>query len=173
MNDVNSDDLKMDITLDVDISSLELDEKGLNDTTIIPTECECISEVNEAESSNTLRRSKRKRFRPINCENRRSTIKPKKIIDGSYKDTINYYLDKSIKKLPSTLETIFEEPKGDVLMSTRRLKRYISFSEPQIYNKDKLKVKKRVLKAKKIHPFKKLKKVSMDLLMKKLLNMDE
>lgn len=168
MTDVNSDDLKMEITLDVDMSSLDLDEKGLTET---QTECDSPLEVSHSEKSKKVRRSKRKRFHPVDCDNRRATMKPKKIIDGNYKETINYYLDKRVKKLPSTLETIFEEPKSGILMSSRRFKRCLTFPESPVY-KDKVKIKKRILKSKKVHPMKKLKKLSMELLLKKLTSID-
>lgn len=163
-----SDDFKNDIPLDVDMSFLELDEKGLNET-----QSETVLETSSSDNSNNLRRSKRKRFRPAVCDKRRITLKPSKIIDGNYKETINYYLDKRVKKLPSTLETIFEEPKSGVIMSNRRLKRFINFYESPLNSKDKVKIKKRSMKAKKVHPMKKFKKVSMDLLMQKLMNIEQ
>lgn len=164
---------QLDITLDIDLAYLDLDERGLN-ATQIPTDPDSIVELDELETTKNIRRSRRKRIRPVDCQNRRSTTKPKKIIDGNYKETINYYLDKRIKRLPSNLETIFEEPKSDVLMSNRKLKRFIQFPELGFVIKDKLKIKKRVMKAKKLHPIKHLKKrLSMDLLMKKLVRVEQ
>lgn len=128
----------------------------------------------ETDENNHLRRSHRKRIKPLEAENRRVLTKPKKLeINANSKDTVNYYLDKRIKRLPPTLETIFEEPKSDSLMSTRKFKRCINFSDDGLC-KDKLKVKKRSMKAKKVSSIKRLrKKVSMELLMKKLSNIEE
>lgn len=165
---------QLDMTLDIDMAYLDLDgkEEVLGETGPQQTS-ETLIELVECEIGKQPRRSKRKKIRSIDCENRRTSAKPKKFIDAN-KETANYYLDKRVKKLPSTLETIFEEPTSGVFMSNRRQKRCINFPEVGIYYKDKVKVKKRILKAKKINPKKKWKKrISMDLLMKKLMSIEQ
>lgn len=166
-----SDSSKMDITIDIDMSYLDLGEGRFSGASL---QSDSFVDELDNETTNNIRRSKRKRFRPMECENRRSTTKPRKLLDNDSKETVNYYLDKRVKKLPSTLETIFEEPKSGIFMSSRRLKRSINFPDTGVYCKDKLKVKKRLLKAKKVHPVKNVKKrASMDLLMKKLLSLEK
>lgn len=164
---------KQDISLDLEMACLDIDERenGVNHGQL-KTVTELVTTQNECDNTKFPRRSRRKRI-SLNCENRRFTTKPKKS-DGGYKETLNYYLDKRVKRLPSTLETIFEEPKGEVLMSSRRLKRFIHFQDVGTYNTDKARIKKRAMKAKKIHPLRiGKKKSSLDLLMKKLSNLEE
>lgn len=160
---------KTDITLDIDMAYLDLDEKELDSV-----QAESSSFLTTVEPvPNYVRRSTRKKIRPLDCENRRTTKKPKKVSDNNYKETVSYYLDKRVKKFSSSLETIFEEPKNGTFMASKRLKRFINFSETGIPHKDKVKIKKRALKAKKVHSIKRLnKKVSMDLLMKKLMSIE-
>ncbi|XP_065173535.1 protein tantalus [Atheta coriaria] len=77
------------------------------------------------------------------------------------------YLDKRVRKRVPSLETIFETPSDDKIMSSRKFKRLISFQELQ-----KNKVRKHPMKAKQtVANYNKLKrknKVSMDALMQKL-----
>ena len=59
-----------------------------------------------------------------------------------------YYQDKTVKRLPSTLETIYEEPKNGKIMSKSKFKRVVNFDVDTI--SDRSKIRKRKLKAKKI-----------------------
>ncbi|XP_012275075.1 uncharacterized protein LOC105696862 [Orussus abietinus] len=72
---------------------------------------------------------------PLEGCNRRCNLKPRKRSHQpmeSENDVINYYLDKSIKRKPRALETIFEEKDGcniqqNKLMSARKFSRVIKF----------------------------------------------
>lgn len=82
-----------------------------------------------------------------------------------------------MKRAPSTLETIFEEPKqaktGCLLMSGRKFKRLIEFNATALVN-DK-KTKKRKTKAKAVCMNKKLyqKRFTKELLLQKLSELDD
>lgn len=172
---MSEDSTKLDIALDIEMAYLDLDEKkrNLNESQFQNTIETSTAHTND-EHSTSLRRSRRKIIHPLNTENRRSVTKPRKLIDGSYKETVSYYLDKRVKRLPSTLETIFEDPQCGVIMSGRKLKRCISFQDVGTLTKDKNKIKKRSMKVKKIQPVKSLKKLaSMDLLIQKLQGIDK
>nr|XP_008198460.1 PREDICTED: proline-rich protein 14 isoform X2 [Tribolium castaneum]XP_008198461.1 PREDICTED: proline-rich protein 14 isoform X2 [Tribolium castaneum] len=122
-----------------------------------------------------LRRSGRKRIRTSVPEPVRVLNKPVKLTErSSPKDIENYYLDKRVKRLNPSLETIFEEPQivnnEAVVMSTRKFKRSINFNE--VAAKNSAKVKKRQRKAKsrtkKTH-----KKIPLEFVMQKLQELDE
>ncbi|XP_074032312.1 uncharacterized protein [Leptinotarsa decemlineata] len=121
-----------------------------------------------------LRRSGRKRIRPAEVEKKQIISKPKRLHeDSSYEEIKKYYLDKKVKRLPPSLETIFEEPKtGGIIMSARKFKRCINFGSMNYLPTNKSKVKKRSLKAKKVTPRPK-NKLTMDLLLKKLSCLEE
>lgn len=96
-------------------------------------------------------------------------------VNSSVKEIKNYYLDKKVKLSSPALETIFEEPKKNMIMSSRKLKRFIHFGEVITEKPDKNKVKKRSMKAKKIIKggFKKInKKLGLDMLMNKLKDLE-
>lgn len=162
--------------LDVDMAQLEINEKKRNLTGVFKYKLtEDNSPLSSPESSETmtqLRRSSRKKICPQETEKRRVLTKPKKILNGSSTadEISNYYLDKRVKRLPPSLETIFEEPKGNNFMSTRKFKRCIQFSSQTAPSRNKLKVKKRSMKAQKVSVIKRLNKnVALELLKEKLL----
>lgn len=155
---------RLDSILNLEMECLELDgnKKTLN------------KKEPELENRMYPRRSKRMKIRQVEKQKRRTATKPKKIVDGYSKEIVNYYLDKKIKRTQSSLETIFEEPINDgCSMGARKLKRCIGFPDIGIYIKDKIKVKKRLMKAKKVCGIKKIKKLSMDLLLEKLRNIEQ
>lgn len=92
---------------------------------------------------------------------------PKKLSkeETDMKKIRKYYLDKTVKRSPSSLETIFEEPVDEKLMSSRKSSRVINFNRTTTALK--LKSRKRQLKAKTELKFvkRKWKKISVDLLM--------
>lgn len=137
-------------------------------------ETKALKEVDENEKFKP-RRSQRKRIRPLDntdFSNDGGTKMQKLSKDAN--DIEKYYLSKKVKRLPSALETIFEEPKQlnnqQQYVSTKKFKRSIKFHE-DIAGATKLKLRKRQLKAKKLpssKAFLNRKKVSMDTLLKKL-----
>lgn len=99
----------------------------------------------------------------------------KKKIDPKDNEIESIYLSKRVKRLPSTLETIFEEPKEGsknvLFMSTRKFKRVLNFDGILNGNKDNMKTRKRRLKAKKLKSsmsFLNRKKLSLEILKEKL-----
>ncbi|RZC37829.1 Tantalus domain containing protein [Asbolus verrucosus] len=118
------------------------------------------------------RRSLRRRFRNSLGERQSAELtKPKKLTEkSSAKDIENYYLDKRVKRLNPSLETIYEEPQQirdeEVVMSTRKYRRVIDFKA--ITTKNSTKIKKRKMKAKLVTPNKHNSKVSLKFLMQKL-----
>jgi len=154
--------------VDIDLSALEIQDRKRNHN-------ELDSPTNSLElgskESEPLRRSGRKKVRPLEIqEKRRVLTRPRKLnINSTMKEIENYYLDKKVKVSSPALETIFEEPKKDILMGTRRLRRCINFGDVANEKPDKAKVKKRSMKAKKISTFKKMgKKIGLEFLMTKL-----
>ncbi|XP_044271497.1 uncharacterized protein LOC123015686 [Tribolium madens] len=122
-----------------------------------------------------LRRSTRKKIRTSIPEPVRVANKPLKLTEkSSPKEIENYYLDKRVKRLNPTLETIFEEPQvvnnEEVVMSSRKFKRSINFNV--IAAKNSAKIKKRRLKAKN-RMKKNRKKIPLEFVMKKLATLDE
>lgn len=164
--------------IDVDMAYLEINELNPPNGSVKrerELEQSSSSFISPVSDEDNPRRSLRKKFRisaPTN--NARVLSKPKKFVEGSMKETMKYYLDKRVKRLHPSLETIFEEPQKESMMSLRKFKRIIEFPATVGLHKDKVKTKRRTMKAKKIKTIKRLKKkVSMDLLMKKLSTIEE
>lgn len=98
-----------------------------------------------------VKRSLRKRVHPLE----------KKVETGPKMRKLSveqYYCNKKVKRLPSTLETIFEEPKQqnneEQFIGTRKYKRALHFHQDAAMG-SKLKLRKRILKAKKLPSSKK------------------
>ncbi|XP_018566361.1 uncharacterized protein LOC108907252 [Anoplophora glabripennis] len=166
--------------LDVDMAQLEINEKKRNFTGVFKYKLtEDNSPISSPESNETItqpRRSGRKKIRSQETEKRRVLTKPKKLLsnNSNTNEINNYYLDKRVKRLPPSLETIFEEPKGNSFMSTRKFKRCIQFSSQVAPCRNKLKVKKRSMKAQKVSIIKRLNKnVALELLKEKLSAIEE
>ncbi|KAK4885961.1 hypothetical protein RN001_002232 [Aquatica leii] len=123
------------------------------------------------------KRTLRKRINQLsNGHEESNKVKVKKL--NNRNNVEKYYLNKKVKRMPSTLETIFEEPKQHnnekLFLSSRKLKRVLSFNE-DIVQSNKLKSKKRLNKAKKLPSSKKFinrKKLSMETLMNKLTSLE-
>lgn len=85
-------------------------------------------------------------------------------------------MDKKVKSsLSPALETIFEHPTNNVIMSNKKLRRCINFTDCVGQKADKSKEKKRKAKARKVTKtgFKRLgKKVGLELLINKLKGLD-
>lgn len=85
-------------------------------------------------------------------------------------------MDKTVKSsLSPALETIFEHPTNNVVMSNKKLRRCINFTESLGHKPDKSKEKKRKAKARKVMKtgFKRLgKKIGLELLINKLKGID-
>ncbi|XP_015604501.1 protein PRR14L-like isoform X2 [Cephus cinctus] len=110
---------------------------------------------NVSSPSSNKRVLRRRLPRPVAAEilNRRCSLKPKKRRSSeieSEDDIREYYLDKSIKKKPNCLETIFEENEdtneNTHFMSAKRFKRMIQFQQEPTDSK----LKKRRAKVKKV-----------------------
>lgn len=117
------------------------------------------------------RRSGRVKVRPLTWSQSRN-VGPKKLNPrSSAKDIEKYYLDKKVKRVHPSLETIFEEPGDDTMMSNRKFKRFINFSVT--CSKNNPKIKKRKLKAKGVSAkTRNGKKVTLKMLMDKLAELD-
>ncbi|KAL1488989.1 hypothetical protein ABEB36_014768 [Hypothenemus hampei] len=160
--------------VDLDFSALKIEEssnkkRSYRNSSLPEEKCD--------NSEETLRRSTRKKIKPLVEKNskRRVMTDPKKLdMDASIKKIENYYLDKTVKLSSQALETIFEEPKSNQMMSIRKFRRCFSFTEIIYQKPNKNKVKKRSMKAKLIKPhLKKLhKKIDLESLMEKLTNLD-
>lgn len=153
---------KENIELDVEMASLEINERKRRFSALsVPSEED--NETCDMDcTKKTLRRSARKVFRPLALE-----TKKKMSFDGAS--------DKSSlrgKMKHTSLETIFEEPKSEnVVMSGRKFRRLISFKD---HLSQKMKTKKRYMKAKKITKnVLRSSKVSKDLLLEKLREIDD
>lgn len=166
--------------LDVDMAHLEINERKRNFTGVFKCKLTEDNSAHPSPESNDnvtqLRRSNRKKICSQETDKRRVLTKPKKLLNNSSStDEINnYYLDKRVKRLPPSLETIFEEPKGNTFMSTRKFKRCINFNNLTLPSRSKLKVKKRSMKAQKVSVIKRLNKnVALELLKEKLSAIEE
>lgn len=123
-----------------------------------------------------VRRSSRRIIRAALPEPPRIPNKPMKLTaNSSLKDIENYYLDKKVKRLNSSLETIFEVPQvvdnNEVVMSSRKFKRTINFNT--VVAKNSTKVKKRKTKAKNVRGKKKEKKIPLEYVMQKIDEIEE
>ncbi|KAJ8916106.1 hypothetical protein NQ315_004473 [Exocentrus adspersus] len=120
--------------LDVDMAQLEINEKKRISTGLLKHKVDKnnlpVSSADLPENEVPLRRSCRKKICNQVIEKRRVLMKPRKLSDVnvSMDEIYNYYLDKRVKRLTPSLETIFEEPKGNTFMSTRKFKRTINFA---------------------------------------------
>lgn len=96
------------------------------------------------------------RKRKCKPSNRRVSMKPSKRImteNANPKQIEALYLNKKVKSLSQTLETIYEEPKAqnsetEVLIGGRKIKRLLTFQLGNQYTKEK--IKKRRAKIKKL-----------------------
>lgn len=135
-------------------------------------------------STRLLRKRKSLAPEPSKSTNRRVSMKPRK---HSFTESANpkqieaLYLNKKIKTLTQTLETIYEEPKSsssdstEQLIGNRKVKRLLTF---QIGSNTKDKIKKRRAKIKKLlgnKSFLNRKKIPMDVFLKTIecLELDE
>ncbi|RVE48604.1 hypothetical protein evm_006793 [Chilo suppressalis] len=136
----------------------------------------------DAASSRVLR--KRKSLMPeiSKSRNRRVSMKPRKHMteNANPKQIEALYLNKKVKALSQTLETIYEEPKTDnspdTLISGRKVKRLLTFQLGNQYTKEK--IKKRRAKIKKLlgnKSFLNRKKIPMQVFLKTIecLELDE
>ncbi|KAJ8926527.1 hypothetical protein NQ314_021129 [Rhamnusium bicolor] len=132
--------MDQELDLDVDMAQLEINEKKRVSTGVFKYKLNA-NQPTSPELDDVVtppRRSTRKKIRPLETEKRRVLTKPRKFLDNA-NEINNYYLDKRVKRLPPSLETIFEEPKGDSFMSSRKFKRCIQFSSHLAMNKVKVK----------------------------------
>nr|XP_026494972.1 uncharacterized protein LOC113399913 [Vanessa tameamea] len=112
----------------------------------------------EPETTNSRVLRKRKPFvpEPSKSSNRRVSMKPRKhnITENANSKQIEaLYLNKKIKSLTQTLETIYEEPKpstaeSETYIGGRKIKRLLTFQIGSQYTKEK--IKKRRAKIKKL-----------------------
>ncbi|KRT86053.1 hypothetical protein AMK59_2685, partial [Oryctes borbonicus] len=150
--------------LNTNMASLELNEETNNAQS---------TEVSNPKQS--LRRSSRIK-KKINLPAVKTDIRNTNPSRNSNKTSIEqYYLSKEVKRLPSTLETIFEEPKSSnnvvQYMSIKKFKRILNFDEDNAISHKGKRSKKRIMKAKKVSAAKRInmkKKISMEVLMHKL-----
>lgn len=157
--------------LDIEMASLALNEKKRRISTVIEASQD-EETLRQPDATTALRRSNRKRIRPLDVEKRRVYTKPKKFNGKTDKEISGYYLNKKVKLLHTSLETIFEEPKNsEVVMSGRKLRRIINFS---VNSAEKLKTKKRAMKAKKVCAVKsrRSKKISKELFLQRMKELD-
>lgn len=154
--------------LNIDMASLELNETM--EETIMVEEMD--------EPNQTLRRSSRLRGM-VRISFNESDTRPDRKSNSENRKGGNsieqYYLSKQVKRLPSTLETIYEEPKSlndDVqYMSVKKFKRVLNFEGENSGLHRHKRSKKRLLKAKKVTAVKRLsakKKISMEVFLRKL-----
>ncbi|XP_075969841.1 protein tantalus-like [Anticarsia gemmatalis] len=107
-------------------------------------------------TSRVLRKRKSIAPETSKSSNRRVSMKPSKRImteNASTKQIEALYLNKKVKSMSQTLETIYEEPKSqnnetEVFIGGRKVKRVLSFQIGSQYTKDK--IKKRRAKIKKL-----------------------
>ncbi|CAG4911902.1 unnamed protein product [Colias eurytheme] len=144
------------------------------------------SSANVSESNSRVLR-KRKQLSPevSKPSNRRVSMKPRKhsIIteNANSKQIEALYLNKKVKSLSQTLETIYEEPKSNnvdsnTLIGGRKVKRLVTFQIGNHYTKEK--IKKRRAKIKKLlgnKSFLNRKKIPMNVFLKTIecLELDE
>ncbi|XP_072943345.1 uncharacterized protein tant [Epargyreus clarus] len=142
------------------------------------------AEVAVPETSSRVLR-KRKSFAPESkSSNRRVSMKPRKhslAENANPKQIEALYLNKKVKTLSQTLETIYEEPKvnntdTETLVSGRKVKRLLTFQIGNHYTKEK--IKKRRAKIKKLlgnKTFLNRKKIPMQVFLKTIecLELDE
>lgn len=135
-------------------------------------------------TSRVLRKRKSIMPETSKSSNRRVSMKPSKRImteNANSKQIEALYLNKKVKSLSQTLETIYEEPKTqnnetDVFIGGRKVKRLLTFQLGNQYTKDK--IKKRRAKIKKLlgnKSFLNRKKIPMQVFLKTIecLELDE
>lgn len=136
-------------------------------------------------SSRLLRKRKSLAPEPSKSTNRRVSMKPRKhslTESANPKQVEALYLNKKVKTLTQTLETIYEKPKSsssdstEQLIGNRKVKRLLTFQIGSHYTKDK--IKKRRAKIKKLlgnKSFLNRKKIPMDTFLKTIecLELDE
>lgn len=160
--------------LDVEMASLELNEKKRRISAVIGTSSGEGEADGQTDGKTVLRRSSRKRICPTDVEKRRVYTKPKKYDGVTNRNEITgYYLNKKVKLVHTSLETIFEEPKNTRnIMSGRKFRRVISFP---VSGGEKIKTKKRSMKAKKMiggTKSRKVKKITKELFLQKMKELD-
>ncbi|XP_050345293.1 uncharacterized protein LOC126770148 [Nymphalis io] len=145
-----------------------------NDSNVVP----------ETTHSRVLRKRKPFAPEPSKSSNRRVSMKPRKhnITENANSKQIEaLYLNKKIKSLTQTLETIYEEPKpstteSETYIGGRKIKRLLTFQIGSQYTKEK--IKKRRAKIKKLlgnKTFVNRKKIPMNVFLKTIecLELDE
>lgn len=153
---------------------MEIDEQNIEENK---------SQVSEL-ASRVLRKRKTIMPEASKTTNRRVNMKPSKRImseTANPKQIEALYLNKKVKSLSQTLETIYEEPKtqsneAEVLIGGRKIKRLLTFQLGNQYTKDK--IKKRRAKIKKMlgnKSFLNRKKIPMQVFLKTIecLELDE
>lgn len=151
--------------LNTNMGSLELEE-----------ESDSIAD-NSVQTNGRLRRSSRIKNK-INVSLPESRKGNKKT--GKAKTIEEHYLSKEVKRLPSSLETIYEEPKSLnnelQYMSSKKFKRILNCDEENSHMYKNKRSKKRLMKAKKITAAKRIisrKRISMEVLLRKLETVEE
>ncbi|CAG4988594.1 unnamed protein product [Parnassius apollo] len=137
-----------------------------------------------ATTSRVLRKRKSLAAETSKLSNRRVSMRPRKHTikeDANPKQIEALYLNKKVKSLSQTLETIYEEPKSnnsgtEMNLSGRKVKRLLTFQLGSHYTKDK--IKKRRAKIKKLlgnKSFLNRKKIPMQVFLKTIecLDLDE
>lgn len=160
--------------LNSNMASLELNEESISTVSIDN------SGLPNSISKQDLRRSTRIK-KQINLSVGAAHTHRKKIDKGDSKSKIEqYYLSKQVRRLPSTLETIYEEPKSSnnevQYMSVKKFKRVLNFDEENFVLHKNKRSKKRLMKAKKVTASNRIstrKKVSMEALLRKLEAVEE
>lgn len=154
-----------------------LDIMEVNETSVEKVKC-------EPTNSRVLRKRKSLAPEPTKSSNRRVSMKPRKHIvteNANSKQIEALYLNKKIKTLSQTLETIYEEPKPNSpdtsnYIGGRKIKRLLTFQIGSQYTKEK--IKKRRAKIKKLlgnKSFVNRKKIPMNVFLKTIecLELDE
>ncbi|KPI91653.1 Protein tantalus [Papilio xuthus] len=137
-----------------------------------------------ATTSRVLRKRKSLAIEPPKLSNRRVSIRPRKRNikeDANQKEIEALYLNKKVKTLSQTLETIYEEPKvsasgSETNIHGRKVKRLLTFQLGSHYTKEK--IKRRRAKIKKLlgnKTFLNRKKIPMQVFLKTIecLDLDE
>lgn len=147
------------------------------DIMAVDDECEKTEEKNSVPELPARVLRKRKSLTPDSSKpsNRRVCMKPRKhIITENSKQIEAVYLNKKIKPLCRTLETIYEEPKNlsngtETLIGERKVKRVLTFQLGNKFTKEK--IKKRRDKIKKLlgnKTFLNRKKIPMEVFLKSI-----
>ncbi|KAM3963141.1 uncharacterized protein ACR2FA_002902 [Aphomia sociella] len=171
------DTYKVDAELPNKMAHLDIMEIDETSIEAIPEKLEI------AELPRVLRKRKSLATEITKSSNRRVNMKPRKHMteNANPKQIEALYLNKKVKALSQTLETIYEEPKtensnNETLIGARKVKRLLTFQLGNQYTKDK--IKKRRAKIKKLlgnKSFLNRKKIPMQVFLKTIecLELDE